>query len=118
MTRGYYLDGAESRFIVDLSLVSFGYLLKSKSETDALEYLQQSKINYFLWTGYPENFNGRMLDTRLPNGSPEYADLTLNNYKKFIKFKNKYLELVTQQGDYYLYKLKDNHSNTPLLYLE
>jgi len=107
--RGYYVNNSNNRYIQDNYVLTFGYLLENKDEKEMLKFFKQFNIKYFLWRGMnnSENLSERMLWAKMPNGSEEYANFTLDNYKRVIKFKNKHMKLITQEGDFYLYKLKE-----------
>jgi hypothetical protein len=105
--RGYYIKDSNKRFIQDNYLLAFSYLIKNNNNKDVLNVFKKHNIKYFLWRGSGENYSERMLWAKMPNGSKDYSDFTLKNYKMAIDFKNEYMELVHAEKGYYLYRLKD-----------
>ncbi len=105
--RGYYIDNSNNRYIQDHYLLYISYLLKNNTEEHVIRVLKNFNIRYFIWRGYTENISERILWAKQENGSQEYANFTLDNYKRVIKFKNKHMDLVAHEGEYYLYKLKE-----------
>ena len=86
-------------------MLTFGYLLKNKDKKDVIKFLKNYNIKYFLWNR--DSSFEKIIWANLPNGSNEYKNLTLNNHEFFLDFKRNNMELITEEGGYYLYKLKE-----------
>ena len=108
--RGFQIDNSNNRYIQDNYVLTFSYLLRNNNKKDVYKFLADFNIKYFLWSGMndSENISRRMLWAKLPNGSKRYANFTLDNYGRVIKFLKNNTELVKKENNYYLYKLKDN----------
>lgn len=71
-------------------------------------FLKRKNIGLFLLRSEGESGDdsNKIRWSYLENGSREYGNFIRENYFMFSDFREKYLTLVHQEGDLYLYELK------------